>query len=768
MLNLIRILFVIAVLNVITKNNLFPGVSAFYGEYADMTMDVAVKLKCDFSDEYISDLFGESHDLQKIAEIKELSPDCGGLYHFRIRNPEFYESDMDPNQIGVSKRGHRTKRHVDDRLENIKRDDRVEFILPQKRLAVDKRDFGSDSFEENFNDLLDRIDERDDNTEYISSDDLAFIENLEKTEELETERRKEMLDHLMSYDIHLMSNDKDQGVGKQDSTITRNLPDEINFNDVLYRRQWNLINDGQMNLQPYNDMNVKEAWLKGYTGDGVNIVIIDDGLDHEHPDIQSKYRPDISADFNSRLDPNDKTEEGVNDPMPGTFDERNNHGTKCAGAAAAKADNSICGVGVAYNADIGAIRILDGVLTDIVEARAILYAMEKTDIKTMSWGPLDNGEKMEKPPHFLNQALDEITKTGRSGKGTLLVWASGNGGLKGDDCGADGFVSNINAIAIGAINQDGLSPYYAEHCPSQLAVIHTGGASQLKPYSQETGRYSTSTTDVRGECSSSFTGTSASAPLAAGIFALVLEANSELSYRDVMHIVARTARIPNLYDIKGWIINGANYHVNEVYGFGALDAAGMIDEAQKWENVPKREKCVIQSEKNFLKLSSGNIRETDIVVSVEDCDTIDFLEHVVANISFNYTVRGEVKLTLISPSGTPSELLSHRQKDTDKTGIKDFPFMTVFNWGENPLNKWRLIIETLEDTENSKKIGSLDSFELILYGFKMQVGENNGEKKNQVAYIPEEEHIKKIFDSEYKKSREPEIVHKRDFIKQSN
>lgn len=39
--------------------------------------------------------------------------------------------------------------------------------------------------------------------------------------------------------------------------------------------------------------------------------------------------------------------------MPGTFDENNNHGTKCAGSAAAKANNSVCGVGVAYDAQVG-------------------------------------------------------------------------------------------------------------------------------------------------------------------------------------------------------------------------------------------------------------------------------------------------------------------------------------------------------------------------------------------------------------------------------
>ena len=51
------------------------------------------------------------------------------------------------------------------------------------------------------------------------------------------------------------------------------------------------------------------------------------------------------------------------------------------------------------------------------------------------------------------------------------------------------------------------------------------------------------------------------------------------------------------------------------------------------------------------------------------CDNIDFLEHVVANISFSYTSRGDIKLTLISPTGTPSEILSYRKNDHNKQGL---------------------------------------------------------------------------------------------------
>ena len=61
-----------------------------------------------------------------------------------------------------------------------------------------------------------------------------------------------------------------------------------------------------------------------------------------------------------------------------------------------------------------------------------------------------------------------------------------------------------------------------------------------------------------------------------------------------MHLIAKTSRIPNIEDRDGWIINGANYHVNEKYGFGVLDVAQMLEAAQTWKNVPPREICTVE------------------------------------------------------------------------------------------------------------------------------------------------------------------------------
>ena len=80
-------------------------------------------------------------------------------------------------------------------------------------------------------------------------------------------------------------------------------------------------------------------------------------------------------------------------------------------------------------------------------------------------------------------------------------------------------------------------------CPSTLAVVYTG---DIGPNSRNFGQYDNLiTTTLHNKCAESFSGTSCAAPLAAGIFALVLEANPHLTWRDVQHLVVDTAEKNN-------------------------------------------------------------------------------------------------------------------------------------------------------------------------------------------------------------------------------
>ena len=117
------------------------------------------------------------------------------------------------------------------------------------------------------------------------------------------------------------------------------------------------------------------------------------------------------------------------------------------------------------------------------------------------------------------------------------MWASGNGGNSWDDCNCDGYASSIYTLTIGSASPTGFRTSYDENCPSTMAVVYTGdaGAGKREPYSHLV------TTSLFHKCVTQFSGTSCAAPLAAGIFALVLEGNPDLTWRDMQHLVVQTA-----------------------------------------------------------------------------------------------------------------------------------------------------------------------------------------------------------------------------------
>ncbi|CDQ57944.1 unnamed protein product [Oncorhynchus mykiss] len=106
--------------------------------------------------------------------------------------------------------------------------------------------------------------------------------------------------------------------------------------DPFFNQQWY--------LSEAFDQNVVAAWARGYTGKGVVVSILDDGLETSHPDIAENYDPQASYDMNDN-DPNPDTQYTLTRPK--------RHGTRCAGVVAAVANNGVCGVGVAYQAKIG-------------------------------------------------------------------------------------------------------------------------------------------------------------------------------------------------------------------------------------------------------------------------------------------------------------------------------------------------------------------------------------------------------------------------------
>ncbi|KAM4569022.1 furin-like protease kpc-1 [Fundulus diaphanus] len=483
----------------------------------------------------------------------------------------------------------------------------------------------------------------------------------------------------------------------------------LTFNDPLWPMQWELFAQGEYSSGGF-DLNVMPVWRNNITGKGVVVSIIDDGVDHTNKDLRKNFEALASFDLCAS--------HGLShDPMP-VRDEENSHGTHCAGEVAMEANNSYCGVGIAFNAKIGGIRLLDGNVTDAMEATALTYNMHFIDIYVCSWGPRDNGAEMDGPHRLTERALRLGTHKGRLGKGSIFVWAAGNGGMQHDHCGADGYVNSVHTIAIGAITQTGKPAYFGEPCPGVMAVTLTGAS--------ERGSLPLVTvTNIGDGCVTRFPGTSSAAPIAAGILALALEVNPALTWRDVQHLIALTAKIPDPKE-PGWTINAAGYHVHHRYGFGVLDAGLMVQQAVLLPTAAPQRKC--KQEETFYSdrfISAGG--QVSINIESDGCqgraNEINTLEHVQVRVSITAPCRGDLSISLESPGGTVSLLLDTRPYDTSAAGLKNWTMMTVHCWGEQARGLWTLKVTDHKGTawscarpSEEEVAGALLSTTLILYG----------------------------------------------------
>lgn len=451
--------------------------------------------------------------------------------------------------------------------------------------------------------------------------------------------------------------------------------------DPLFAQQWHLKNTGQSGGTAGEDINVAPVWENGTTGQGIVVAIVDDGLKYIHPDIAPNYRADLSYDFNY----NDS------DPDPFSYD---NHGTACAGVTAA-ASNTTCGVGSAYGAYLAGLRLIADAETDVDEAEGLSYRTDAIGIFSCSWGPIDDGRRLEGPGQLLLAAFENNAKNGRSGLGSIYVWAGGNGQAKGDNVNYDGYANSRFTIAVGATDHHGKQADYSEPgAPLTVNAPSDGDSAYI-------------ITTALSDCKTDFGGTSAAAPMTAGVIALMLNANPNLGYRDVKHILIRSA-VQNDPTDSDWKINAAGFHVNHKYGFGRVNAAKAVDLSLVWQNVSKE----LATSFGIGNVGTKNIPDNDSVGIFSTINVPQFfrLEHVEVIFKATHPFRGDLKIVLTSPSGTQS-VLSELHDDYN-ADYDNWKFMSVRHWGESSAGNWTLTVSDLRTTNT----GTFDSWGLILYG----------------------------------------------------
>ncbi len=453
------------------------------------------------------------------------------------------------------------------------------------------------------------------------------------------------------------------------------------FTDPLYGSQWHLKNTGQGGGTAGIDANVEPAWADGYTGTGVVVASVDDGVWHTNPDLTPNYSAPLSYDFLG------------SDPNP----EGGWHDTSVAGVMAAADDGVNCGVGAAYNATLSGLRMLGGLTTDAIEAQALGFMPQDIDIYNSSWGPYDNGVTLEGPGPLALAAIEAGITSGRGGLGSIYVWAAGNGKANLDNVNADGYANLRYTIAVAAITNGGVSSWYSEHgSPILISAPSNGGSLGI-----------TTTAGSPSGCTSSFGGTSSAAPLAAGVIALMLEANPNLTWRDVQHILVHSAA-PVDVSHSNWQTNGAGHAYNHYYGFGRIDAGAAVALAETWAGVASEtsyDSGTITAANAIQDGPSGAWTTVDFNVT----DTIN-VESVDVWVTAQHASRGQLVFELVSPSGMVSQLMPGRPDNGDD--YTNWRFNTVAHWDEFSYGTWTLRVRDAV----AGTTGTLNDVRMRIYG----------------------------------------------------
>ena len=483
-----------------------------------------------------------------------------------------------------------------------------------------------------------------------------------------------------------------------------NISRSSGINDALYGCQWHLKNNDQFRNSAGHDIRVEEVWPT-YTGDGINVVVVDDGMHYTHEDLADN----VDTSLNHNYDPN----------LSDIYHYFEWHGTAVAGLIAAK-DNSVGIRGVAPEATIYGYNYLVE-QSDANEADAMSRNSAVTAISNNSWGSPDYG----RPQHATSlweMAVEDGVTNGYGGKGVFYIFSGGNGGEDDDYSNLDEQDSFYAVTAVCAVGHDDKRSSYSE-MGSNLWVCGPSSSGR-------TGQPGITTTDNGHRYWGRMGGTSASAPIVSGVVALVREANTALTWRDVRLILAASAR-QNDPDNTGWeqgaIKYGSStdrYTFNHEYGFGMVDAKAATDLAVGWTNAPTFRQTTVESGTINLSIpdAAAVAGEPDAPRLVSTTLTVgsfvEFVEYVEVNTYFDHDNFRDLKVELVSPSGAVS-VLSPWANIGERVSLRtSFRFGAARHLGENPTGTWALRI-----TDYKRQSGTperLRSWGLTFYGHGYQ------------------------------------------------
>lgn len=511
------------------------------------------------------------------------------------------------------------------------------------------------------------------------------------------------------------------GVESAEPLLGRQLRRKFTPGDPLFGSQWGLLNTGQNGATAGVDINVTNAWVN-YRGAGIHINIVDDGLQYAHPDLASNYNAALSYDYrDGDADPRPEGSAGVNGQGNPNADS---HGTATAGIAGARGNNAIGSSGVAFEATLIGVRLIGGNSTDEMEGNAISHSNAVVHVSNNSWGPDDDGTVKGGAGPLAMAALRTAALQGRGGRGTILVWAGGNGGAAGDNANYDSYNSSIYTVSVGALNDLGQKADYSERGACLVVSAPAGAENNGRPQGSITtdllGDFGYNRSDVATgavnpadladrDYTQNYNGTSCAAPMVSGVVALMLQANPNLGWRDVQEILIRTAAKTDPAQNE-WQTNRAGLAFNPSFGAGLVNADAAVRLATNWANLgPQLSNGAARAS---LALAVPDNDANGVVESFDMSATNLRLEHVVLTVSATHAMRGDLAITLISPGGMASPLTElHGDTGANYEGQS---FRSNFHWGEDSKGVWQVRVAD----RRAGNTGTVTALHLAFHGME--------------------------------------------------
>ncbi|MBP0028950.1 S8 family serine peptidase [Roseofilum sp. Guam] len=441
--------------------------------------------------------------------------------------------------------------------------------------------------------------------------------------------------------------------------------------DGSYRQQWYLNHNGGNYLATGSHIDAERAWDLTRGDRSIVVAVADDAIDLNHPDFQGLGKIVAPKDFKDR--------DFI--PQPGGLVE--NHGTSCAGVAIAEENGSGI-VGVAPGCSLMPVRTTGFLDDNSMEQLFDWCASRGAAVISCSWGPAAVNFPLSLRQ---NAALTKAATQGRQGKGCVIVFASGNANRPiNDTVNEQGWPSNVisgntrwlagfpvhpDVIAVSACSSLSKKAIYSNwgkeiavcapsnNAPPGIWLQQTGFIQTPPAVTRATPGLGVFTTDRvggagygTGDFTGTFGGTSSACPIVAGVAALVLSANPDLTAAQVKQIlISNTDKIVDSDPDPQFGFRKGSYDSrghSEWFGYGKVNAYKAVAAAVRSRPTPPRVSRWIQRQ-NYASVTIRDYDSRGISSSIYISES-NSLRDIQVTVDIDHSFLGDIQVRLIAPN----------------------------------------------------------------------------------------------------------------------